>query len=367
MRKWFYVVMALLVLCLMVASSAMAVTTSPSQSAADLLVSKSLNSRARQIVQECTNPSMSQFEKAIALYDWLIDHTVYKGGVTNPYYVLRFGEASCSGYANAYTALLNKAGIKSRTIDGRLYTLGHSWSLVYLSGRWYHVDVRIGDFLAESEGRYRRFGMSDEQARLYYSFKKKTKANCYSCNYTYRTGQLESSIAYVRDAIATHVGAGDKLFIINLTGDGAPSELNDPFNRITVKNALQNLLCIYPGIPDKAKAALTLTENQLLVSLRVPTYRIKNLTLTMPVDIVVEVAGTDFSVVEPLELGDKILITPSYATQQTLYWNSHREKTATVNQSGKVKIIGFGTTLIKASTVDGSKISRSYKVTVKQK
>jgi hypothetical protein len=309
---------------------------------------------------------MSQFEKAVALYDWLIDHTVYRGSTTNPYHVLRYGEASCGGYASAYRDLLAKAGIKSKTIDGRLYTLRHTWNLVYLGGRWYHVDVRMGDHLAETEGRYRRFGMSDEQARLYYSFSK-PKASGYSFNYAYKTGQLETSIAYIRDAITTHVGAGDKLFIIDLTANGAPSELNDPFNRITVKNALQNLLCTYPDIPDKAKATLTLADNQLLVSVIVPTYRIKNLTLTMPADIVVEVEGTDFSAVEPLEMGDKILVMPSYATQQKLYWNSHQEKTAIVNQSGKVKIIGFGTTLIKASTVDGSRISRSYKVTVKQK
>jgi hypothetical protein len=310
---------------------------------------------------------MSQFEKAIAIYDWLIDHTVYRGGVTNPYSVLRYGEGSCSGYANAYKELLSKAGIKAKVINGHLYTLGHSWNLVYLNGSWYHVDVRMGDFLAESEGRYRRFGMSDEQARLYYSFHKKTHANAYSSNYAYITGQLESSIAYIRDAITTGVGAGDKLFIIDLTAKGAPSWLDDPFNRITVKNALQNLPCAYPGIPDKAKAVLTLTDNLLLVSVKVPTYRVEKLTLTMPVDIVVEVTGTNFSAAQPLELGDKVLVTPSYATQQKLYWNSYREKTAIVSQSGKVKIVGFGMTFIKASTMDGSKLSRYYKVIVKQK
>ena len=364
MRKWFTMAMVLS-LCL-IATSGVASVTNPSQNT-DFIVSKSLSSNATRIVQECTNPGMSQFEKAIALYDWLIDHTVYRGGATNTYRVLRYGEASCSGYASAYTALLSKAGIKSKTIDGRLYTLGHTWNLVYLGGRWYHVDVRMGDHLAESEGRYRRFGMSDEQARLYYGYKKKTKANGLSYNYAYKTGQLESAVAYARDAIAKRVATGDRLFVIDLTADGAPSELNDPFNRITVKNALQNLLCDYPDIPDKAKAGLTLKDNLLLVNVTVPTYRIKSLTPTTPVDLVVTVDGADFSAVEPLELGDKILITPTYATRQKLYWSSRREKTAIVSQSGRVSVVGFGTTIIKASSVDGSKLSRSYKVTVVQK
>ena len=138
-------------------------------------------------------------------------------------------------------------------------------------------------------------------------------------------------------------------------------------NRITVKNALQNLLYAYPGIPDKARTVLTLTDNLLLVSVKVPFYRIRALALAMPADITVEVEGTDFSAAIPLELGDKFLISPTYATQQKLYWNSYREKTAVVDQNGKVRITGFGTTLIKASTVDGSKLSRAYKVTVRQK
>jgi hypothetical protein len=163
------------------------------------------------------------------------------------------------------------------------------------------------------------------------------------------------------------VGAGDKLFIIDLTANGAPSELNDPFNRITVKNALQNLLCTYPDIPDKAKATLTLTDNLLLVRVKVPTYRIQKLTTTTPVDIVVGVTDANFSAVELLELGDKILATPSYATQHKLYWKSYREKTAIVNQSGMVKIVGFGTARIQVSTVDGSKLTRSYYVTVRKK
>jgi hypothetical protein len=354
-----------LALCLVIAFGAVA-SASPAQSAANPPVSKSLDSLSKKIVRECTTPGMTQFEKAVALYDWLIDHTVYRGRTTNPYAVLRYGEASCGGYASAYRELLAKAGIKSKIIDGRLYTLRHTWNLVCLGGRWYHVDVRMGDHLAEVEGRYRRFGMNDEQARLYYGFKG-SKSKAYSCNYAYQTGQLDGAIAYVRDAVTARVGAGDKLFVVGLTASGAPSELNDPFNRITVKNVLQNLSCAYPGIPDKAKATLALTDDLMLVRVAVPAYRVKQLTLTLPPNIVVEVAGADFSAVEPLELGDKVLITPSYATQKKLYWKSYQEKTAVVNQSGTVKIRGFGTARIQVSTVDGSKLLRSYLVTVKQK
>ena len=357
MRKWFPVAAAL-VLCLAVTSGAMAASISAKGT------SKSLGSLAGRIVGECVKPGMSQFEKAIALYDWLIVHTEYRGGVTNPYYVLRDGEGSCSGYANAYNALLAKAGIKSKAINGRAYAMKHTWNLIYLDGRWYHVDVRLGDHLKASEGRYRRFGMSDEQARLYYSFKK-TKANDYSSNYAYKTGQLEHAVAYVRSKILNRAEAGEKLFILDLTAENAPSELSDPMNRITVKNALKKLECAYPGIPDKARVTLALTENLLLVTVNVPTYRILGLTSTAPASIVINVEGNDFSAVQPLELGDSIQITPAYATQKKLYWSSRREKIAVVDQHGRVSIVGFGVTVIKAAAIDGSKRTCAFTLTVK--
>lgn len=366
MRKWFTVAMAL-VLCMMIASSSTtALAAGSSKGSAKALMSKSLDSLAKRIVRECTNSSMSQFEKAVALYDWMIDHTVYRGSTTNPYYVLSKGEASCGGYSNAYKELLTRAKIKSKVIDGTIYGMRHTWNLVYLSGRWYHVDVRMGDHMAEVEGRYRRFGMSNEQALLYYRFRK-INANYYSSNYAYKTGQLANSIAYVRNAITTRVKAGEKYFFVDLAAADAPSELNEVFNRITVKNALQNLSCSYLEVPGNAKATLSLSGTQLVVRVKVPTYRVKRLERTQSINIYVDVEGNDFSAVEPLDLSDKILITPSYATKKTLFWKSYREKIAIVDQSGKVKIVGFGKVQLKASTVDGSKLSCSYYVTVRRK
>ena len=129
MRKWFSVAL-ILALCLMVASNAMAATASPSKSSVRL-TAKSLDSLAKKIVQGCTNSGMSQFEKAVALYDWLIDNTVYRGGTTNAYYVLKYGEASCGGYSNAYKVLLSKAGLNPRPLMDayNLWVIRGTWSI----------------------------------------------------------------------------------------------------------------------------------------------------------------------------------------------------------------------------------------------
>lgn len=354
-----------LVLCLTVASGAMAAVPSPNKDRAELMAEKSLSSITSRIVNKCTNSSMTQFEKAVALYDWLIDNTNYGNG-TDPYTTLRTGVGSCGGYTNAYIALLNKVGIKAGQVDGTIFTLKHQWAKIKLGGKWYHVDVRKADHMKGDEGRYRRFCMSDEQARTEYKFKN-IGAKSYINNYAYRTGKLNSSLEYVRNAILKNVGAGEKLFIINLTASDAPVELKDRFNRIALKNVMKGFRCAFPGTPGRAKLSLSLVDNELLVRVKAPTYRVKKLTKTMPTEIIIEVKGTNFAAVPPLDLSSKILITPTYATNKALHWKSYSEKTAVVDQSGRVQAVGLGTSRILATTIDGSKRTCVYKVTVKQK
>lgn len=360
MYKWFLVALALM-FCMIISSSALAEMITPNES----FDTKSLNSLSRRIVNSCTNPSMTQYEKAVALYDWLIDHTVYKKGKTNPHYVLRTGQGSCGGYANAYQVLLRQVGINSRVLGGRLYTQAHSWNQVKLNGKWYHVDVRMGDHMALSEGRYRRFGMSNEQAKLYYKFKKDASKS-FAGNYAYQSGALDNAIAYVREAINARVAAGESVFVIDLTAKDAPPELADPFNRITVKNSLKQLTFSSSNIPDPVSIALELqsANTKLLVSMKVPTYRIKDLILTTSTNIDVEVSNYDFSAVAPLELGSLVTILPAYATNKTLYWNSSKETVAEVDQNGKVTIKGIGKVKIKVATIDRSKISRIFTLNI---
>ena len=54
------------------------------------------------------------------------------------------GTAVCSGYAKAYEAMLDAAGIPNETITG--YAGGyHAWNLVQVDGQWYHVDTTWDD------------------------------------------------------------------------------------------------------------------------------------------------------------------------------------------------------------------------------
>lgn len=55
------------------------------------------------------------------------------------------GRAVCDGFAEAYAMLMQCAGIPCRIVSGYLQEgtrwTAHAWNLVWLDGKWYHVDV----------------------------------------------------------------------------------------------------------------------------------------------------------------------------------------------------------------------------------
>ncbi len=60
------------------------------------------------------------------------------------------GKGTCEGYHEAYTMLLNKAGIETRRVESRGDT--HVWTGVKLEGNWYNVDTTWND--SASSGSY---------------------------------------------------------------------------------------------------------------------------------------------------------------------------------------------------------------------
>ena len=135
-------------------------------------VSDAALEEAEQVVDEVVTAGMSDYDIVKALHDYLVTHCdydqrLYSGSM--PFLshqaegALLEGAAVCSGYAKAYEALLDAAGIPCETITG--YANGyHAWNLVQVDGEWYHVDTtwddptnRGGDYV-----RYDYFLKSDD-------------------------------------------------------------------------------------------------------------------------------------------------------------------------------------------------------------
>lgn len=127
--------------------------------------------KAQALVQGVCSRYSGEYERALALHDYLALHTRYDsklGIAAQPDATTRLlldGVAVCDGYAHAYGMLLSMAGIENRFVVGYGDGIEHIWNLVRLGGQWVHIDVTYDDPKPDREGRvmHSYFAMSDAQ------------------------------------------------------------------------------------------------------------------------------------------------------------------------------------------------------------
>lgn len=154
------------------------------------------------ILNETIEDDYSDFEKALALYEYFARHYVYDYEAARPdvvadylssYRVLTTGTGICQEFSVAYSYLLLQAGVDASTMSGhRSYdNASHQWSYVKINGRNYHIDPTYG--LGDG-GRLSYFMMTDAQreAEDCYSRDDFVICSCYAQEYPPET-------AYVAD------------------------------------------------------------------------------------------------------------------------------------------------------------------------
>lgn len=102
------------------------------------------------------NDSLSEAEKALLLHDRLAVHCEYDTTFSNENQFNMYGAlvdrvAVCDGYTRAYAFLLNQIGIENVYCSSD--AMNHSWNIVYIDGRPYHVDVTQDDPIGDLTGR----------------------------------------------------------------------------------------------------------------------------------------------------------------------------------------------------------------------
>ena len=117
---------------------------------------------ARALLSEAVTEDMSDYEKELAVHDWLIDHAAYDEASLshnpsslpdpdneNPYGLLVHGLGVCRGYCSTFQLLMDMLDIECITVDGYGRDEGeHAWNMVRLDGDWYCVDVTWDDPLS---------------------------------------------------------------------------------------------------------------------------------------------------------------------------------------------------------------------------
>lgn len=141
---------------------------------------KASQDRVKDIIDKLIKQGMSDYEKEVALHDYLLknaeyDKRLYDGNMPEESYtdygVLVKGTGVCDSYAKAMYRLLNSAGIETLyvtgdAIDGR-NTIPHAWNIVKLDGEYYNLDATWNDPIVYNKPqgiiRYTYFNITDEK------------------------------------------------------------------------------------------------------------------------------------------------------------------------------------------------------------
>lgn len=95
---------------------------------------------------------MSDYDKIKEFHDYIINLYEYDEQKSNKSYsaynLITKGKAICGGYSDLIAIYLNYLGIKNYKITSET----HIWNLVYLDGKWYHLDATWDDPIA-SDGK----------------------------------------------------------------------------------------------------------------------------------------------------------------------------------------------------------------------
>lgn len=126
----------------------------------------------RKVLDTQITEGMSDYEKELALHDYLVTHCKYSEDISQPpgsdiyraYGALVNQDAVCNGYAEALQLLFKCAGIKSEFVIGTADGVDHAWNLVEIEGKWYHLDATWDDPLPDQgeETLHPYFNVTDE-------------------------------------------------------------------------------------------------------------------------------------------------------------------------------------------------------------
>ena len=201
----------------------------------------SVNEIASNVVSQCKTDS--EYQTALNLHDWLIDHMEYDNSLnwSSAESAFTRGIGTCQSYTDAYAKLLNIAGITNSAIRDKAD--GHTWTVVYLDGAWYQIDATWDDSVnnyGDFDSRHVYFGLTDElmaiahpgHTAIYSSGSYGTRATSLSDNYFVRNGKAQEWANTYISEINNHLNEKETSFTITASNASQPSSISGIQNGI---------------------------------------------------------------------------------------------------------------------------------------
>lgn len=171
------------------------------------------------IIAEVIREGMSDYDKALALHDWICENGSYDYSYKNTQaiHILTGGAGVCDAYARAYCILLDAVGIESRREECSVDGVGHAINAVRLDGEWCYVDCTNDD---EGFGRPDLlFGFNDDIFSAYYSGIPSVKAPGIDHYAPLVDGRLDAALAVLSKQVQEALDAGMRSFTIIPEGE----------------------------------------------------------------------------------------------------------------------------------------------------
>ncbi len=286
-------------------------------------------------VAECEQSCTSDFEKAVWLHDWILDHADYDHSYSycSAEGVLARGLGTCESYHKAYVMLLNKAGIATGRVEGN----GHVWTAVRMDGQWYQVDSTWDDMGANYKGTYYEhmyFGLTDNIMGLVHSDHTSATPGYESTslenNYFIKTGMITQWSDPFVELVKQNLANGKTEFSLPVTNSMPDNYKNVIYNLVAYQLSNQSW--------DNMEVSASYKDSVITVKASAGLGELSSLTITPPAKVLYEkgtaVDTTGLTVTANYINGSRILHEDEYQIKD-FDTNTVGARTATITFGGK--------------------------------
>lgn len=199
---------------------------------------KKLYSYVVDIIDMTIKPEMSDYEKELAIHDYIVTNCRYGYDDLAPEYAYRaYGAlvqkiAVCNGYTEAMALLLTCAGVENGIVTGSTGGVLHAWNQVKIDGEWYHVDSTWDDPKPDrgSLASHQYFNVTNDFLRKSHNWKEENFNICTATLYNYYDlngyiGDMDKFKEYVRTACENGKKTNIEMIVTDYAGKTSLDDL----------------------------------------------------------------------------------------------------------------------------------------------